>query len=181
MEILHSKTTFKTAKAITAIGYSLCLGSIASFIAMNLIAGKTPTIEFFYWQRTFVNPIMNFVTMPGIWLFLLGNIGLFLTLEKKRKTADIILLILSFLVVANGQAIIIPIAETVSNLAVQQVQTSTFIQDFTTNKTIEDTCGGINLLFLLIYLTIYILNTSIPKITAGHKHSVGSPSFATKA
>jgi hypothetical protein len=140
------------------------LGSIASFIAMNVIAGKNPTIEFLYWQRTFVNPIMNFVTMPGIWLFLLGNIGLFLTLEAKRKTANIILLILSFLVVANGQVIIIPFAKIVSHLAIQQFQTSEFIQDFATNKTIEDTCGGINLLFLLIYLMIYILKPTKPLV-----------------
>ncbi len=85
MRIRHSKSFLKTAKIITAIGYSLCLGSITSFVAMNIISGKNPTIEFLYWQRMFVNPIMNFVTMPGIWLFLFGNIGMFLTLEEKRK------------------------------------------------------------------------------------------------
>ncbi len=160
MRILHSKSFLKTTKIITAIGYSLCLGSIASFIAMNIIAGKNSTIEFLYWQRTFVNPIINFVTMPGIWFFLFGNIGMFLTLEEKRKKSTIILLILSFLVVANAQIVIIPFAKRVSYLAVQQFQTSEFLHEFGTNKTIEDTCGGINLLFLLIYLAIYIMNTS---------------------
>ncbi len=159
MEILQSKSFLKIAKIIIAIGYSLCLGSIASFIAMNIIAGKSPTIEFLYWQRTFVNPIMNFVTVPAMWLLLLGNIALFLTSKYKRKAANVMLLILSLLIVVNGQAVITPLARKVSNLATQQFQASTFLQDFATNKTIEDTCGGINLLLLLAYLTIYIFTS----------------------
>ncbi len=162
MRIRHSKSFLKAAKIITAIGYSLCLGSITSFIAMNIISGKNPTIEFLYWQRMFVNPIMNFVTMPGIWLFLFENIGMFLILEEKRKRSITVLLILSFLVVANAQIIIIPFAKRVSYLAVQQFQASEFLHEFVINKTIEDTCGGINSLFLLVYLAIYVLN--MPKI-----------------
>ncbi|HCM20971.1 MAG TPA: hypothetical protein DIC46_09420 [Porphyromonadaceae bacterium] len=160
MDISHSKSFFKITTGIIVIGYSLCLGSIASFIAMNIIAGDSPTIEFLYWQRTFVNSIMNYVTAPAIWLFLLGNIGLFLTLGKERNRKNVILLMLSILVVINGQLIIIPFAKTVSSLAVQQLQISQFIPNFAANKAIEDTCGEINLLFLITYLTVYILNTS---------------------
>ncbi len=113
---------------------------------------------------------MNFVTMPGIWLFLFGNIIMFLTLKDKKKIKKIALLILSFLVVANGQIIIIPFAQKVSRFAVQQNQTSEFIQEFATNKNIEDTFGGINLLFLLLYLVIYVLNTHKRKKTDISNH-----------
>ncbi len=170
MGILHSKLFLRIAKSAMIIGYSLCVGSIASFIAMNMISGTNPTIEFLYWQRIFINPIMNFVTMPGIWLFLIGNIIMFLILENKKKIKNLVLLILSFLVVINGQMIIFPFAKKVSRLAVQQNQTSEFIQEFTTNKTIEDTFGGINLLFLLLYLVIYVLNTYKGKKTDISNH-----------
>jgi len=56
--------------------------------------------------------------------------------------------------------IIVPTVKKVSSLAVKQYQTSTFIQDFTSKKTVEDTLGGVNLLFLLFYLLIYILDKS---------------------
>lgn len=156
MEILHSKSFFQMAKTLTIIGYSLCIGSIASFIAMNVVAGENPTIEFLFWQRHFVNPIMNYVTMPSIWLFLFGNIGLFLALEKGRNRMNIVLLVLSVLIAINGQFIIIPLAKSVSSFAVQQLQTSQFITEFAKQKSIEDTFGGINLFFLIIYLTVHI-------------------------
>ena len=156
MEILHSKSFFKMAKTLTIIGYSLCIGSIASFIAMNVVAGENPTIEFLFWQRHFVNPIMNYVTMPSIWLFLFGNIGLFLAIEKGRNRMNIVLLVLSVLIAINGQFIIIPLAKSVSRFAVQQLQTSQFITEFAKQKSIEDTFGGINLFFLIIYLTVHI-------------------------
>ncbi len=163
MESLYSKIVFKTVKTVIAVSYSLCLGSIASFIAMDISAGKKPTVEFWFWQRIFVNQIMNNVTTPGVWLFMLGNIGLFFTLGKERKKANMLLLILSILVVVNVQINLNPIAKTINQLSVQQFQTTTFIKDFTTKKNTEDTFGGINLLLLLVYLAIYILNTSKPQ------------------
>lgn len=164
MESLHSKILFKTIKTTTAVGYSLCLGSIASFIAMDMIAGKKPTIEFWYWQRIFITPIMNFVTMPGIWLFLFGNIGLFLATGKERKMTNILLLILPILLVINVQMNLSPVAKIINRLSVQQVQTSTFIKDFATKKNIEDIFGEVNLFILLVYLAVYSLSTSKPKI-----------------
>jgi len=103
---------------------------------------------------------INFVTVPGTWLFLLANAGLFLILENKRKKVSILLLFISILILVYGQLIIVPTVKKVSSLAVKQYQTSTFIQDFTSKKTVEDTLGGVNLLFLLFYLLIYILDKS---------------------
>ena len=163
MEIFNTPSFLKTAKTLTILGFSLCLGSIASFIAMNIIAGDNPTIEFLYWQRHFVNPIMIYVTMPSIWLFLIGNIGLFLPLKKCRKRKDIVLLVLSVLILINGQFIIIPLAKSVSSSAIQQFQTSQFIPEFAKQKSIEDTCGGLNLLFLISYLVVHIATNGNPK------------------
>ncbi len=162
MKILQTKIFFQISVAMTVVGFSLCLGSIASFIALNIIAGKAPTIEFWYWQRLFINSIMYFVTIPGTWLFLLGNIGIYLKLKGKRKPVNIILLMLSFLLLLNGYWIQ-SVAKTVSNLAVEQLKTNEFIQAFSSNKSIEDICGGINLLFLLVYLGIYIITIAKSK------------------
>ncbi|SEF85272.1 hypothetical protein [Sphingobacterium lactis] len=163
MEILNKQSFLKIAKTLIIVGYSLCLGSIASFIAMNVIAGDNPTMEFLYWQRHFVNPIMNYVTMPSIWLFLFGNIGLFLALKKGKKRKNIVLLVISLLIVINGQFIIIPLAKSVSNSARQQYQTSQIIPSFAKQKSIEDTCGGLNLLFLISYLGVHIATSGNPK------------------
>ncbi len=162
MKIVQTKIFFQISIAMTVVGFSLCLGSIASFIALNVIAGETPTIEFWYWQRLFIDPIMYFVTIPGTWLFLLGNIGIYLRSKGKRKSINIILLVLSFLLVLNGYWIQ-SVAKTVSSLAVEQLKTEGFIQAFSSNKSIEDICGGVNLLFLLVYLGIYILTIAKSK------------------
>lgn len=159
MEILQTKTFFKSVKTLTIIGYSLCSGSIASLIALNVIAGKNPTIEFLYWQRIFSSPIIQFITMPGIVVFLLGNIGWFLTKKKKSKISNILLVSLPVLLLINGQFILIPLANTINQLAVEQLHSSSYIQEFATKKATEDICGGINLLFLLSYLVIYIFTT----------------------
>ncbi|GEM_PF-208574 len=163
MEILNTLSFLKTAKTLIIVGFSLCLGSIASLIAINIIAGDSPTIEFLYWQRHFVNPIMNYVTMPSIWFFLVGNIGLFLALKKNRKWKDIVLLVLPVLIVINGQFIIIPLAKSVSSSAIQQLQTAQFIPEFAKQKSIEDTCGGLNLLFLISYLVVHVATNGNPK------------------
>ena len=156
MEISQTQPLLKITKLLTTVGYSLCLGSVASFIAMNIIAADSPTIEFLYWQRFFVNPIMNYITIPAIWLFLMGNLGLFLVIKKDRSFWNIVLLVLSFLILINGQFIIHPLATSVSGFAVQQFQTHQVITNFGRDKAMEDICGGINLLFLLSYLAAYI-------------------------
>jgi len=73
--------------------------------------------------------------VPGTWLFLLANAGLFLILENKRKKVSILLLFISVLILVYGKLIIVPIVKKISSLAVKQYQTSTFIQDFASKKT----------------------------------------------
>ena len=143
---------------LTVTGFSLSLGSIVSFIAMNIIAGETPTTEFWYWQRKFVSAITNYVTLPGIWLFFLGNTSWFLVLGKERKKINYILVILPVLTILNAYMIIVPVAKKVNKAAVQQIQLPGFIKDFTFNKSIEDISGGINMLFLLSFLAVYFIN-----------------------
>lgn len=155
---MQSKIYRTIIEMFLAIGFALCLGSIASFIAMNAISGKIPNIEISYWQRTFVNPIMKYVTIPGIWIFLFSNFLIFITRNDKKNKANISLLILSVLIFINGQFVIVPIAEIVNNLAIQQFNSKIVLEGYLSKKTIEDICGGINLILFLSYLGLYVKN-----------------------
>ncbi len=158
---MRSNIIITAAKILLTIGFALCLGSIASFIAMNVINGEMPGIQFSYWQRTFVNPIMNFVTIPGMWLFLFSNILLFFTGKDKNSRTGLILLILSVLIFINGQFVIVPIAGIVNDLAIQQNSSSIILQEYASKKSAEDFAGGINMLLFLSHLVLYIKNESI--------------------
>lgn len=142
-------------EAFIILGFALCVGSIFSFIAMNIISPKeTIDFTFFYWQRKFVNPIMNFVTIPGIWIFLISNISeYFLNRNNtKKKWKKITLLVLAGLIFLNGIFLIVPTAKIVSSIAENMNNLSLHSQEFLKHKSIEDIFGGINLVMLLIYL-----------------------------
>jgi succinate dehydrogenase hydrophobic anchor subunit len=109
-----------------------------------------------YWQRTFITPIMHFATIPGIWLLFLTTTGLFFLKWKENKLANSSLLILSAIIAGIGQFIINPMAKKVTEISIQQIETQTVISDYVSNKLIEDSCGGINLLLLIIFLVICV-------------------------
>lgn len=138
-----------------AIGFALSLGSIASFIAMNIIAAKplSPN-DFVVWQRHFITPIMNYASIPGIVLFLCGN-GLFLFQKTIRKT-DVTLFLLSVIVFVNGMFFIVPTAHKANVFANNQIYLAQHWDTFLEQKTIEDSLGGANLLLLLSYLFVFI-------------------------
>ena len=156
MEILRSQLFLRISKTLVIAGYSLCLGSIACFIAMNVGAGNNPTVGFWRWQRFFIYFIMHYVTVPSLGLFLAGNIGLYLGVYGKGGKKAFILLFLSVLIAANGWFIIIPLAESVNSLAALQFKASHLIPEFASQKAAEDTCGGVNLLFLISYSAVYL-------------------------
>jgi len=138
---------------ITLIGFSLCLGSIVAFISMNILKDSSTT-ELIFWQRKFINGIMNIATIPGLLLFLIGNIGLYYFSKCKREKWVIFRLIIPAIITMNGLMFIVPLANKVNEIAFHQYKTSTILTEFTSLKSIEDTLGGLNLLLLLFYLII---------------------------
>ncbi len=159
MTIPQKRLFLQASMAMTMVGFSFCLGSIASFVALNVIAGENPTIEFSYWQRSFIDPIMRFVTMPGCWLLLFGNVGVFLALKGNRRSVNAVLLILSILILCNGLWIF-SVAENVSNLAVEQFQMAEPLPAYSAKKTVEDAFGGMNMALLIVYLVTYVVTFS---------------------
>jgi hypothetical protein len=149
-----TKSLNSISTLLIAIGFSLCVGSIAAFIAMNIIAPENGAdLDFIHWQRHFINPIMAYVTVPGIWLFLAGNAGLFFV-QPRKNLFGIIQLILAVLVFANGLFLIVPTAKIASGLAAEPTGLSGNIELFLQKKTMEDSLGGVNLVLLIAYLIV---------------------------
>lgn len=140
---------------MTIIGFSLSLGSIFSFIAMNVVAPQ-PLLpdDFVIWQRYFITSIMNYVTVPAMVLFLLGN-GLFVFLKGAKKKT-ITLFLLSVIICINGLFFIVPTAYKANTYTIHKNYLEQHWNAYLIEKSLEDTLGGINMLLLLVYLFIVI-------------------------
>ena len=137
----------RVAQFIIVVGLSLLIGNISAFIAMNMLPTPKDTL-FFLWQRRFIDAMVQLGMIKGMWLFLIGNIVIYLC-QRNRK--NLLLLILSSVVFVLGEFFIIPLSYETSLLAFQQYEMNQVTSDFLTIKHKEDVLGGINLLILLIY------------------------------
>ncbi|WP_314270261.1 hypothetical protein [Capnocytophaga sputigena] len=137
----------RVAQFITIVGLSLLIGNISAFIAMNMLSIQQDT-SFFLWQRRFIDAMVQLGMIKGMWLFLIGNIVIYLC-QRNRK--NLLLLILSSVVFVLGEFFIIPLSYETSLLAFQQYEMNQVTSDFLIIKHKEDVLGGINLLILLIY------------------------------
>lgn len=137
----------RVAQFIIVVGLSLLIGNISAFIAMNMLSIPQDT-SFFLWQRRFIDAMVQLGMIKGMWLFLIGNIVIYLC-QRNRK--NLLLLILSSVVFVLGEFFIIPLSYETSLLAFQQYEMNQITPDFLTIKYKEDVLGGINLLILLIY------------------------------
>ncbi|WP_278590564.1 hypothetical protein [Capnocytophaga ochracea] len=141
----------RVAQFIAILGLSLLIGNISAFIAMNMLSTPQDT-SFFLWQRQFIDAMVQLGMIKGMWLFLIGNIVIYLC-QITRK--NLLLLILSIAVFVLGEFFIIPLSYDTSLLAFQQYRMNQVTSDFLTIKHKEDILGGINLLILLVYCACY--------------------------
>ena len=137
----------RVAQFITIVGLSLLIGNISAFIAMNMLSIQQDT-SFFLWQRRFIDAMVQLGMIKGMWLFLIGNIVIYLY-QKNRK--NLLLLILSIIVFVLGEFFIVPLSYETSRIAFQQYEMNQVTSDFLIIKHKEDVLGGINLLILFIY------------------------------
>ena len=142
----------RVAQFITIVGLSLLIGNISDFIAMNMLSIQQDT-SFFLWQRRFIDAMVQLGMIKGMWLFLIGNIVIYLY-QKNRK--NLLLLILSIIVFVLGEFFIVPLSYETSRIAFQQYEMNQVTSDFLIIKHKEDVLGGFNLFILLIYLIINI-------------------------
>ena len=141
----------RVAQFIAILGLSLLIGNISAFIAMNMLSTPQDT-SFFLWQRQFIDAMVQLGMIKGMWLFLIGNIVIYLC-QITRK--NLLLLILSIAVFVLGEFFIIPLSYDTSLLAFQQYRMNQVTSDFLTIKHKEDILGGVNLLILLVYCACY--------------------------
>jgi hypothetical protein len=127
-----NKTNYlvKTFQLLAIVGFILCLGSIFTFIVMNIVLGGSPSIDSIYWQRLFVSKITFVLIIPGVILIVLGafllswkRYGFF---NNKWITIAQSLIIL---IIINSTNIIL-LSERVTIIAVQQQQIMTAIPEY---------------------------------------------------
>ncbi|WP_314817420.1 hypothetical protein [Capnocytophaga gingivalis] len=142
----------RMAQLIAIFGFSLLIGNISAFIAMNMLSIPKDTL-FFLWQRQFIDAMVQLGMIKGMWLLFIGNIVIYLY-HKNRK--NLLLLILSIIVFVLGEFFIVPLSYETSRIAFQQYEMNQVTSDFLIIKHKEDVLGGFNLFILLIYLIINI-------------------------
>jgi hypothetical protein len=146
----------KTFQLFAIVGFILCLGSIFSFIAMNLVQGNSPSIDSIYLQRLFVSKITFVLIIPGIVLIVLGAV--FLSWKQYGFFSNKWIAIaqsLLILIIINSTNITL-FADKVTAIAIKQKLTMTSIPEFILLKSKEDMFGALNLIMLLACLIIAI-------------------------
>lgn len=143
---------------ISSIGFILFLGSLFSFIILNFIS-EEPTVTSTYWQRLFVEKMTYTITISGLILIVIGTLGY---LKKDRPFSTIwafAALILLVLLVLNTVFFVVPTVNVVNNLALQQLHSNVFLDEYTVLKTKEDIFGAINILITIGLLFIIIFQS----------------------
>lgn len=148
---------------IFSVGFILFLGSLFSFIVLNIIS-EEPTVVSTYWQRLFVEKMTKTITIPGLALIV---IGVFLFLKKEHpfsKRWMIIVQVLLALLIINTSVFVVPIVNTVNDLALEQLNSNVFLEEYTKLKMKEDMFGAVNILMTTGLLLIIIFRSRYEKI-----------------
>ena len=154
--IIKNEFWFKTYQLLSILGFILCLGSIFSFIVMNIVLGDAPSISSVYWQRLFVSKITAVLIIPGISLVVIST--LLLSLKYYGFFSNIwvtITQILVVLIIINSVNITL-LAEKVTAIAIHQKEIMADIPGYIKLKSKEDVFGAVNMLMLLTFLIISV-------------------------
>jgi len=151
-QTFKSENWYNTYQLVLTLGFILSIGSIASFIVMNVLFGETSSIDSIYWQRLFVSKTTYFLIIPGVCLILASTI--ILTYNSSKKDIWLIIVqILVVLIVLNSIHITL-LADKVTTIATYQKEILANIKEYVELKSREDVFGGVNLLMLLVLLGI---------------------------
>jgi hypothetical protein len=146
----------KTSQIFAIFGFILCLGSIFSFIAMNLVQGNSPSVDSIYLQRLFVSKITFDLIIPGIVLIVLGAV--FLSWKQygffSNKWITIVQTLVILIIINSSNVTLI--ADKVTAIAIHQHQIMTSLPEYVILKSKEDMFGGLNMVMLLACLIITI-------------------------
>jgi hypothetical protein len=145
---------YKTYYLVSILGFIFCLGSIFSFIVMNIVLGETPSIDSVYWQRLFVSKITEVLIIPGICLVLIAAILISWKYYGFLSNNWVILVQLLVVLIVINSINIILLSEKATEIAIHQKETMENIPEYLKNKSREDIFGGLNTLMLLATLII---------------------------
>lgn len=145
---------------ILSIGFILFLGSLFSFIVLNII-GEEPTVTSAYWKRLFVAKMTNTITIPGLILIVIGVLWVMIKDHPFLKRWAIAAQVLLALLTINTAFVVIPTVYAVNDLSLQQLCGNTFLDNYVILKTKEDMLGAFNMLMAIGLFLIVIFQVKL--------------------
>ncbi len=138
------------ARLLHELGLALPIGSVLTFVVMNMVVGSSTDARLIYNQRLFVSAISRTLTIPGVWI-LFASDGLTVVARRRRLLADKWLfakLCLSASIVVNTTLFIAPLASRVTAIAELTGAQRQLPESYAPLKNLEDRYGMLNFLLL---------------------------------
>lgn len=139
------------------VGMALSIGSIATFIVMNVVVGSSLDLTLIHHQRLFVAAISRALTIPGVCMLFASAI-LSTGFSEHQPFADewsLAQLILAALILINTIVFVRPLVAQVTQLARQSAEQELSLESYVKRKKSEDRFGSVN--FLLIVTTLLLV------------------------
>ena len=140
------------------VGMVLSLGSIATFIVMNIAVDSSSGASLIRHQRFFVHASSRALTVPGVCLLLAAAIlpSGFSGRHLLHNGPGLAQLVLASLIFINTIVFIRPLVAEVSQLAEQSSAQPHFMESYIRRKKLEDRLGAANLLMLVTKLLLAV-------------------------
>ncbi len=138
------------------VGMVLALGSIATFIVMNVAVGSSSDATLIQHQRLFVTANARALTVPGVCLLFAATI-LSTSFWGHQPLADgwgLAQLVLACLIFINTMVFVRPLVTEVSQLADQGAAQGKLLESYLRRKKLEDRLGAVN--FVMIMTTLLL-------------------------
>lgn len=139
------------------VGMALSLGSIATFISMNVVVGSSLDLTLVHHQRLFIAAISRALTVPGVCMLFASAI-LSTGFSEHQPFADgwnFAQLVLAALILINTIVFIRPLVAQVTQLARRSAAQGQSLESYVKRKKLEDRFGAVN--FLLIVTTLLLV------------------------
>jgi len=166
LEPRPENTMKNTAKLLHAIGLVLVLGSILTFVVMNMVVGSSTDAMLIYHQRLFVSAISRMLTIPGVWI-LVGAGSLRTVLGKYRLSDNrwlVAKLVLCTMILINTMFVVYPLVNHVTAIAKLSAVQGQLLDAYAPLKRLEDRYGMANFLMLV---TAFLVAVYKPRFERG--------------
>lgn len=138
------------ASLLHTVGLTMALGSILTFVVMNIVLGSSTDAALVYHQRLFISAISRALTIPGVCVLVGGGV-LAVTAGGQRWLDNrwlLGLVVLEGAVFVNTLFFIAPLVNEVTALAKLGAEHGQMLGGYGARKTLEDRHGAANFIML---------------------------------